>query len=103
MYLNYLLTDLSFDKTHKEINGKPHKFLSYGKTVDFALRFEELNNTAIEKLCKYLKIENKKLNHLNKSNRKNHYSYYYDTELIEVILSHEDPLIRNIKLVLLLL
>lgn len=51
--------------------------------IDFLMRFESLQED-FKTVCEHLKIDNIVLPHRNKSSRK-HYSYYYDSDLIQLV------------------
>lgn len=71
--------------------NKIYRYRSYNKQnsktldndIDFLIRYERLNDD-FEKVCKILGISPKPLKVLNQS-RRQHYSMYYDDELIDLI------------------
>jgi len=71
--------------------NKIYRYRSYNKQnsktldndIDFLIRYESLNDD-FEKVCKILGISPKPLKVLNQS-RREHYSMYYDDELIDLI------------------
>ena len=73
-----------------EEKKKEHKeYFSYGKTVDFVLRYEsDLNNDKLKSLCDYLNIAYEPIKQLNKSKDKKHYSSYYDEEMKKVVYEY---------------
>jgi hypothetical protein len=60
--------------------------VEFTRKPDFFIKFEtQLNQETIDMLCKALNIETSALRHLNKSNVREHYSHYYDDELIDLV------------------
>ena len=72
------------DCTKPKNDGR--QLIELGNTVNFILKYEsDLNNNTVEKLCNYLKIDFKPIEKLNQSNSREHYSSYYDKDMIDLV------------------
>ena len=82
--LGYFTTEIKLTDRVKNKLGLNYKvYRSLDKDVDFYIRFENIEED-FKELCRKLDIPFESLPRYNKS-EKNHYSSYYDNELIELV------------------